>query len=126
ESRAFTWYTDDDGMLVFKGRLPPEDGAVFVKAMESVLGYMNQEAFRRKREASQNTGKAISNITSLSQANEEVEKSTFPQKRAEALARMAEHYLATGKEGSMPLNGGDKYQVIVHINAGAVRASNEP
>jgi hypothetical protein len=29
EAREFSWYQDDDGMLVFRGKLPVEDGAVF-------------------------------------------------------------------------------------------------
>ncbi len=37
DAREFSSFYDDDGMLVFKGRLPAEDGAVFLKAMDAVL-----------------------------------------------------------------------------------------
>jgi hypothetical protein len=37
ESRGFSWYHDDDGMLVFKGRLPAAEGAAFLKAMEEAI-----------------------------------------------------------------------------------------
>ena len=129
ESREFTWYTDDDGMLVFKGRLPPEEGAVFVKAMEAVMHQMNQETFQRKRVESQDVGTNAETFLGAEELEaEEIEdiKETFPQKRADALARMAEHFLATGKNGSVPLNGGDKYQIIVHINAGTNSEAQDP
>ncbi len=104
-AREFSWYTDDDGMLVFRGRLAPEDGAVFVKAMDAVMHQVNEEKFQQKRaeETDQNLSKDVS-------------AETFSQKRADALSRMAEHYLATGEDGPAPINSGDKYQVVVHIN----------
>ncbi len=37
EAREFSYYYDDDGMLVFKGKLTAEDGAVFLKAMDAVM-----------------------------------------------------------------------------------------
>src|SRR5688572_24432575 len=43
EARTFTWYYDDDGMLVFKGRLPAVEGAAFVKAMEAILHMIGQQ-----------------------------------------------------------------------------------
>ena len=35
EAAHFDWYWDEDGSLVVKGRLAPEDGAVLVKALEA-------------------------------------------------------------------------------------------
>jgi len=32
--RSLSWYRDDDGSLVIKGRLSPEDGSVFLRALE--------------------------------------------------------------------------------------------
>ena len=32
-ARQLSWYYDDDGMLVFQGSLPPEEGAVFLKSL---------------------------------------------------------------------------------------------
>src|SRR5690606_35731994 len=37
EAREFSWYHDDDGMVIFKGRLPAAEGAAFLQAMEVVL-----------------------------------------------------------------------------------------
>ncbi len=49
----------------------------------------------------------------------EAEIPTFPQKRADAVLRMAEHFLATHQQGVRGLANGDKYQVILHLQAGA-------
>lgn len=49
----------------------------------------------------------------------------FLQKRADALVLMSEHLLATLDQGLTPLAGGDKYQVMVHINANAQQATDQ-
>jgi len=119
DSRAFSWYTNDDGMLVFRGRLAPEDGAVFLKAMDAVMHQLNEEAFQRKRAETESDDNADEiDVSAETPVTEEPEEAvTFPQKRADALVRMAEHTLATDNAGTVPLAGGDKYQVMVHISA---------
>jgi hypothetical protein len=39
-ARKLTCYFDDDGMLVLRGRMTPEDGAVFMKAMDAMVEAM--------------------------------------------------------------------------------------
>lgn len=133
EARAFSTHYDDDGMLVFKGRLAPEDGAVFLNAMDALMHQLNEETFQRERAAEESNG--VEARTSEPVMSEKVSagtplpdepRDTFPQKRADALVRMAEHYLATGKAGPVALSGGDKYQVIVHINADASQETPVP
>ena len=176
-ARAFSWYHDDDGMLVFKGRLCAEDGAVFLKAMDAVLDQLrNDESGHARREAklerknsdnktssgeieaaqSQNpleSTQTTEQITSSTQnqtnvssftevadvsaetflsdftngIEKETAKQTFSQKKADALVFMSEHLLATVIQGQepeqgqffplKPLSAGDKYQVMVHIDA---------
>jgi len=96
KSREFTYYFDDDGMLVFRGKLRPEDGAVFIQAMQAMMEEITEN---------------VSAETSLPD-----EKQTWPAKRADALLHLAEHYLAGDGKGHSSLNGGDKYQVIVHMH----------
>ena len=110
EARGFSCHYDDDGMLVFHGRLAPEDGALLLKAMETIM--------------QQTSSKDVSAETSSPEADEEPD--TFPQKRADALVRMAEHTLATAADGPVPLAGGDKVQVVVHINTDAAAHPHEP
>ncbi len=177
-AREFSWFHDDDGMLVFKGRLSAEDGAVFLKAMDAVLDQLREDKSghagqtpaaqtpkNQSADAEDETGsgestdtgrpaqtvnpqkpepaaahtyfpiqagtKDVSAETSLldltGEANLGAAKETFTQKRADALVLMSEHLLATLAEGEdhgqrptsqlKPLPGGDKYQVMVHIDA---------
>lgn len=111
QSPEFSWYFDDDGMLVFKGRLRPEDGAVFIKAMDAMMDKLNANAHQRERDSGEKT-ENVSAETFLPK-----QQDTYPQKRANALLHMAEHTLAGGGDGQSTLTGGDKYQVMVHVRA---------
>jgi hypothetical protein len=90
EARALQTYFDDNGMLVIRGHLPPEVGAVLLRALEAA-----QEQLYRKGEHD------VSAETSLE------------RKRADALALVAEKALEGGLE---PENSGDRYQVVVHVD----------
>lgn len=110
----FSYYYDDDGMLVFRGRLRPEDGAVFIKAMQATMDQLNEKTFQQKRVSEQDKAENVSAETFC-----EEEQLSYPQKRADALVHLAEHYLTGGGNGHSALTGGDKYQVMLHIHAGA-------
>ena len=134
EAREFTWYTDDDGMLAFRGRLAPEDGAVFLKALEAWFDVINREA-REQEDVSAETSMAdtdedpenVSAETFLPRLPEPVAgrvgfaagsplpRVTYTQKRADALVRMAEQALHGLSEGPKPLSNPEKYQIIVHL-----------
>ncbi len=43
---SLTTYTDEDGMLVIRGRLPAEIGAVFVKALQAASGEVGLRTHR--------------------------------------------------------------------------------
>ena len=45
-------------------------------------------------------------------------------RRAAALARIAEHYLATGGSGATPLRSSEAHQVFVHVNANDANPDN--
>lgn len=103
ESREFSWYHDDDDMLVFKGRLPAAEGAAFLKAMEVVL----QSSGRQDM-----TSPDVSAETSA-----EVTSPTYAQKRADALVAMADLAMASLAADGKPARTADKYQVVIHIDA---------
>jgi len=86
------WSHDDQGMLVVEGRLPPEQGAVVVQALE---------AAGRRLEAPQGA-----------------EPPPVAARRADALVEVAEAALAAGDASS---SGGDRYQVVVHVEAETLR-----
>ncbi len=84
-----------DGSLVIRGRLPAEIGALFMKALEAAEDSLpipkNVSAERLRTNC---TGRR--------------------KRRVEALAVLAESFLASG---SQDLSGGDRQQIVVHVDA---------
>jgi hypothetical protein len=97
-NRQLSTWVDDDGMVVIRGRLTPEVGAVVQRALEAAADRLFRET------AAAATGDAMS------------EELTPAQRRADALALLAETALAGGLDGG---TAGDHYQVVVHVNADA-------
>jgi hypothetical protein len=93
-NRSLSWFHDEDGSLVIKARLPAEAGAVFLKALEAAANELPPPD--------------VSAATSL----EPVQSRSA--RRADALALMAEGFLASDPQ---PLSGGDRQQIVVHVDA---------
>ena len=87
---------DEKGMVVVRGRLTPEVGAVLLRAVEAGLEQVPAPA--------------------------EGEQATLAQRRADALGLVAESALAGGLD---PGSAGDRFQVTVHVPAEAL-ASRQP
>ncbi len=94
--RQLSTWVDDDGMVVIRGRLTPEVGAVVQRALEAAADRL----FRDTSGAA--TGDAMA------------EDLTPSQRRADALALLAESALAANFDGG---TAGDRYQVVLHVNA---------
>ncbi len=94
--RQLSTWVDDDGMVVIRGRLTHEVGAVVQRALEAAADRL----FRETSGAS--TGDALA------------EDLTPAQRRADALALLAESALAADFDGG---TAGDRYQVVLHANA---------
>ena len=92
-SRALSMQVDEDGMVVLRGRLPPEVGAVLLRAVEAAM---------EQAPASADGGEP-----------------TIAQRRADALGLVAESALAGGLD---PGNSADRFQVTVHVQADALPA----
>ena len=92
-SRALSMHVDEDGMVVLRGRLPPEAGALLLRAVEAAL---------QQAPASADGGEP-----------------TIAQRRADALGLVAESALAGGLD---PGNPADRFQVTVHVQADALPA----
>ena len=92
-SRTLCMQVDEDGMVVLRGRLPPEVGAVLLRAVEA----------------------AMQQVPATADGGEP----TIAQRRADALGLVAESALAGGLD---PGNPGDRFQVTVHVQADALPA----
>jgi hypothetical protein len=112
-SRALHVYQDEDGMVVIRGRLAPEVGAVLMQALcaarAAVWG------------ASQVYPKNVSAETFPADAS--AETPAMAQQQADALALLAETALHHGIDPGAP---GERYQVVVHVDATVLEDSDAP
>ena len=93
--RQLSTWVDDDGMVVIRGRLTPEVGAVVQRALEVAADRLFRDT------AAAPTGDAMA------------EDLTPAQRRADALGLLAESALAADFEGG---TAGDRYQVVLHVS----------
>ena len=92
-SRTLSMQVDEDGMVVLRGRLPPEVGALLLRAVQAAMEQVPASA--------------------------EGGEPTIAQRRADALGLVAESALAGGLD---PGNPADRFQVTVHVQADALPA----
>jgi hypothetical protein len=102
--RSVSTWVDDDGMVVIRGRLTPEVGAVVQRALEAASDRLYQEA--------RATPKAETITDDVTPA----------QRRADALGLLAEAALTADLDRG---SAGDRYQVILHVDASATVAAGE-
>ena len=109
--RELRVYQDDDGMVVVRGRLEPEVGALFQRALAAARETLYQRA--RREEAAATT----------QPADPCAETPTTAQQQADALALLAETALHHGID---PGASGERYQVVVHVDAPALADPDQP
>src|SRR5438094_5620032 len=109
-SRALHVYQDEDGMVVIRGRLAPEVGAVLVQALAAA-----REALYQQRRASVSAETHSPDVAA--------EPPTMAQQQADALALVAETALHHGIDPGAP---GERYQVVVHVDAPALADPDAP
>lgn len=88
--RSAHYYFDNDGAFVMNARFPAEQGALIMKALDLAIDQEDVTA-----ETSQ-------------------PRASFSSRRADAIAEMAESYLANGPASS---STADRYQVMIHVTA---------
>jgi hypothetical protein len=102
KSRALHLYQDEDGMVVIRGRLTPEIGAVLRQALDAARNRMYAKARVNDPEG---------------------DPPSHAQQQADALGMIAEaalqHDLDAGTSGS-------RYQVVVHVDAAVLANPDQP
>ena len=94
-SRTASWYVDDDGMVILRARLTPEQGAIVQRALEAA----SDRLYKESRDAA---------------APERIEEEvSWDQRRADALTLLAESALNANLDRG---SAGDRYQVVLHID----------
>src|SRR5258706_3462913 len=106
--RGLRVYEDAEGMVVVRGRLTPEAGALLRRALEAGREVLYQQARRAPRAS----------------AEEPVgERPTVAQQQADALALVAESALHHDLDPGAP---GERYQVVVHVDAAVLADPEHP
>jgi Domain of unknown function (DUF222) len=102
--RSLRVYTDDDGMVVVRGRLSPEVGAVLMKALEAAGEVLYKEE---------------KNVEP-----EHLDEERSPeQRKADALELVAKSALASGLD---PGSSAERYQVVVHVDESVLQNPENP
>ena len=97
QNRRVSFRYDDDGSLVLDCRLPAEVGARIMKALDVAVAGIAARTFQRERRS---------------------EPVSFSARRADALALIAESFLA---HGAIEAAGAERHQIVVHVAAETLR-----
>jgi 5-methylcytosine-specific restriction endonuclease McrA len=108
-SRSLQVYPDEDGMVVIRGRLEPELGALFMQALDAA-----RETLYRRRRGEEGAGRPV-------ETSEDAP--TLAQQQADALALLAEAALQHELDPGAP---GERYQVVVHVEAPVLADPDQP
>jgi hypothetical protein len=122
-ARGVHVYQDEDGMVVVRGRLEPEAGALLMQALAAA----RENLYQRSRDtadvpagtssptdlpAGTRTGRLIAD-----------DAPTWGQQQADALTLVAETALHHGMDAGTT---GERYQVVVHVDAAVLANADAP
>jgi Domain of unknown function (DUF222)/HNH endonuclease len=107
--RGLRVYQDEDGMVVLRGRLEPEVGALLMQALAAARETLYQRARLEDGE--------------VGRGNVSEETPSLAQRQADALALVAETALHHGLDPGAP---GERYQVVVHVDAAVLADPEQP
>jgi hypothetical protein len=115
--RALHVYRADDGTVIVRGRLAPEVGALLLKALDAAREALYQRAARMSEAAD------VSAETSAVADTPSADTPSMEQQQADALALLAETALHHGIDPGAP---GERYQVVVHVDAPVLADADHP
>jgi hypothetical protein len=98
-------YQDNDGSWVINGRLSPEQGALIARALDAA----KEQLFEENKQVPEEVPAEIEQNLPI----DKVLPHAFESRRADALERMAESFLA-GAQGES--SGGDRYLINIHTD----------
>jgi hypothetical protein len=107
--RALHVYQDEGGTVTVRGRLAPEVGALLLQALDAA----REALYQRARIQQFDDGPA----------DVSEETPTMEQQQADALALLAETALRHGIDPGAP---GERYQVVVHVDAPVLADPDQP
>src|SRR5437773_5287271 len=109
-SRGLRVYQDADGMVVIRGRLEPEVGALLIQALAAA----RETLYQRARGRDGNVAVGHGNVSAETPPS-------MAQKQVDALALLAETALNHGFDQELdPGAPGERYEVVVNVDAEAL------
>jgi hypothetical protein len=118
-ARSLHVYQDEDGMVVIRGRLEPEAGAVLLQALAAARDTLDE---RRRPDVPAGTRPDVPAGTRTGLLIAEG-MPTWGQQQADALTLVAETALHHGVDPGAP---GERYQVVVHVDAAVLAEADAP
>jgi hypothetical protein len=112
KSRALRVYQDEDGMVVVRGRMTPEAGAMLMQALTAA----RESLYQQTRRASADPADVSAETSSFAET-------PLEQQQADALGLIAESALHHGIDPGAP---GERYQVVVHVDAPVLADPDAP
>jgi hypothetical protein len=103
--RALHVYQDEDGTTTIRGRLAPEVGALLIRALDAAREALYERARLQATESAP------------------ADTPSMEQRQADALALLAETALHHGLDPGAP---GERYQVVVHVDAPVLADPDQP
>jgi 5-methylcytosine-specific restriction endonuclease McrA len=126
KSRALHVYRDDDGMVVLRGRLEPEVGALVMQALAAALEALYQQRHANGAGAGvcpRTESEACATSETCASSPVVPDTSTLAQQQADALALLAETALHHELDPGAP---GERYQIVVHVDAEVLADADAP
>ena len=128
ENRSVICYQDNDGMWIIHAKLPAEEGSLVAKTLKELGDKLAETENQAEAQPEQKDKTEPKNVSAETfSLNQTEEKLTFPQRRADALIALSEHYLATVHSASTnsltALKSAERCQLILHIQAGSLNQS---
>ena len=115
ETRSLRTWVDENGMVVVRGRLSPEVGAVVRRALEAACDQARgEDAPGAERHA---PADGAAGVDAAHREPVDASEPSLAQRQADALGVIAECALAGGLDRG---TAGDRYQVVVHVDADAL------
>lgn len=109
-SRALSTRWDESGMLIVQGRLTPEQGEVFLKALSKATETMREKAVAEEAIRDEAAREQAATETDL---HWDAEEDTYWAQRADALT----HLMSDSLTGTSTHSPGDRHQLMVHVSA---------
>jgi hypothetical protein len=129
--RYVCWEHAEDGSLVLRARLPAEEGAVVLTAIEAGMDRLHRDDTSDRhaagrppaaRDVSAETREVHREESSADEGVSAETRQTLSERRADALVLMAESLLAGEAQGR---SNGDRYQVVVHVDTAALATGGD-